>query len=62
MGKRHDWRWRGLVKVRFMAEADGWVMCRAYGGCMPFAIPKKEWDTLARASGNPPSPDTENGQ
>lgn len=43
-GANHWMRWQ---PVRFMTEAEGWVMVR-HKGCMPFLIAKKEWDGYER--------------
>lgn len=35
--------YKGGGKVRFMAAADGYVMCRR-PGCIPFVVPASDWN------------------
>lgn len=37
--------------IKFMAEADGYVMCRR-PGCMPFVLSKKSWEALEKVGGS----------
>lgn len=34
-------------ELRWMAEAEGWVMCRRPGAA-PFTMMRKEWDALPK--------------
>lgn len=55
------WRFDGHGRVRLMAVADNYVMCRR-PGCIPFVLSVQKWNAMSREPLNEQADSPEDGE